>query len=281
MKKTLILILLFLCPGFLFCETNIFSRITLRKSFQTKNDKAEPAAIAYTNPKDAEASYLINAALGFNLIPNSANIFVYPFIEYHRNTLVEKEQFNYLGGISFEWTLFDLAKRDWSPVLISSAAYNNNRLKKIESLKSSIYLTLVVKNWSSHTFWKTIFVEAFPYIGVENENRRKTVAIDDKGNIYRTFFRFKLTCNPFMAINSIRERIEINLDYQYRHDFITPFKQLSRTHEYFLLDASYIAFQSADKKRRAEIGFEYVNGEDPSIGFEKQSYTAVVLKVKL
>lgn len=279
MKK--LFLFLFFCPSLLFCETSILSRFTLRQSFQTKSGSAEPATIAYTNPKEAKSSYLMNAAIGFNLFPESkAYLSIYPFVEYHRNTLIDKEQFNYLGGISIEWVPFDILKNKWSPVLISSAAYNNDKQKKIESFKGSMYLTLVFK-WSSFNIFKTIFVEAFPYIGIENENRMKTEAIDKKGNIYRTFLRFNLSCNPFMAIGVIKERIEINLDLQHRYDFITPFKQLSRDHSYFLLSCSYKVYQSEDKKKSVEIGIEYVNGEDPVRGFEKQCYHAVILKMKL
>jgi len=279
MKKLLLFLLL--CPSLLFCETSILSRFTVRQSFQTKNDKAEPATIAYTSPKEAKSSYLINAALGFNLFPKSKTyLFVYPFFEYHRNTLIDKEQFNYLGGISVEWMPFDILKNKWSPVLISSAAYSNDRMKEIESFKGNIYLTFVFK-WSSFTIFKTFFVEAFPYIGIENENRLKTATASSEGNVYRALFRYKISCNPFMAIGIIGDRIEISLDLQYRYDFITSFKQLSRDHRYVSLGCSYKIYQTEDKAKSAEIGIEYVNGEDPVRGFEKQCYHAAVLKVKL
>ena len=106
-------------------ENNIFEQITLRKSFQSKNDKAESAIVTFSKPKDKAESWLLNAAIGINILPNTAEVLTLsPYIEYHRNSLIDKEQnfattFSTEDYILFDRTIIDTA----SDTLINT---NNN-----------------------------------------------------------------------------------------------------------------------------------------------------------
>jgi len=278
MKKLFLIFLIFSTP--IFCENNFFKNITLRQSFQSKNDKAEPASFTFTNPKDGESSFLINTALGINLFPYNENLTFSPFIEYHRNTLIDKEQFTYSGGAFFEWVAIKITGKEikWVPILIASAKYNNDRKKDIESFMGNIYVA-ILNPLSNINLGKVASLEFYPYFGIENENRMKTENQSDKGNIYRFFLRLNLVLNPFNNVKSMMGKIQISFDYQYRYDFSTFLKDLSKKHNYFTADLNYQLFQS--NKLSAVVGLEYVNGEDPTQGFEKQSYYALLFKIKL
>jgi len=87
-----------------FSQDKFIDRFTLRQSFQSKNDKAEPAVFTFTKPKDKEESWLLNAATGYNLLKSSnAVLTLDPYFEYHKSTLIDKIQDNWQAGISSEW----------------------------------------------------------------------------------------------------------------------------------------------------------------------------------
>lgn len=275
-------------------KTSFFNQISLRKSFQSKNDKAEPAIITYSNPKEKESSWLLNGALGINLLPKTKEVITLsPYIEYHRNTLIDKEQDNFQTGLSFEWQTSDISSKGWTPILISSIKYNNDFIKDISSLQGNLYFTPLFKGkgldakyfWLPNTtvnFGKLFQFVYTPYIGLENENRLETDDGLDKGNIYRTYIRISSNILLFPKNKQLKNRFEFNVDWQYRYNFSENVQSLTTDeHLYFTSSFNYIFFKTDDDKKSAKIGIDYVNGENPTKNFEDQSFYAISLKIKL
>ena len=126
---------------------SFFEKVSLRKSFQSKNDKAEPAVFTYTNPRDKAESWLLNAAIGFNVLSQTQKVITLsPYFEYHRNTLIDKEQNNIQSGLALEWQLWQLkdsSTREWTPILITSTKYNKDLVKDVSSFQGNYALTFL------------------------------------------------------------------------------------------------------------------------------------------
>lgn len=292
--KTTILSLFFI--GFIFTsygQDKFFDRLTLRQSFQSKNDKAEPAVFTYTKPKDKNESWLLNAAIGFNILKSNNSVLTLdPYFEYHKNTLIDKIQDNWQAGISSEWQSRDLSQKKWSPVFITAVKYNEDLIKNNTSFQGNIYFTPLFKGKAKKPkyFWIPNNISDFgnmfqfsytPYVGLENENRIKTKEETSSGNIYRALFRVTSTLSLFPKNENLKGKLEFYFDWQYRNNFSENVNDLTiKEHKYITTSFNYNFFSDNEGKVFAKIGFDYTNGENPTKNFEKQSFYAVSLKVK-
>ncbi|MDF2432487.1 MAG: hypothetical protein JWP44_2118 [Mucilaginibacter sp.] len=269
---------------------------SLRKSFGSKNDKADPASFTFNKPKDADASWAADAAFGYNLLRKAPQIITLdPYIEFHKNTLIKKKQDSREVGLSLQWqtTTFRMGSPIWSPVFIVAEKYNEDRAKGNNSMRGNVYFTADFKG--QHFGFFSFIVpnqivtagDAFdfqytPYVGVEHENRTKAESDSASGHIYRYLLRINPQISLFPTNNSMAGRIVLGVDYQYRRDFSKSVKEMAYNgHEYFTAGIKYVFIKSTDKRKFAAVGLDFVNGEDPTTNFKQQSYYAISLKVKM
>ena len=296
MKNSILLFILFFCVSVYSQDKdhNFFDRLTLRKSFESKDSEAEPATFTYTKPKNKDESWLLNAAVGINILPCTREILTLaPYFEYHRNTLIDKEQNNWQTGLSLEWQTQNLAIKNWSPIFISALKYNQDEIQDISSFQGNIYFTPLFKGKGgkpeyfylpsiTSNFWNLFTFSYSPYIGLENENRIKTENDVNSGNIYRGYVRLTSSVLLFPNSKKLENKFEFNMDWQYRYNLSENVESLNKNeHIFFTASFNYTVFSKNEGKRSAKIGIDYVNGENPLRSFEKQSYYALTLKVKL
>ncbi|SEE63033.1 hypothetical protein SAMN04487765_3474 [Tenacibaculum sp. MAR_2010_89] len=273
---------------------SIFNRISLRKSFQSTNSTAEPATITYTKSKGKSSSWLLDAAIGVDLTPRDSikAISLTSYFEYHKNTLINEEQNNWLTGLALEWLIFDIQKKNWTPILISSIKYNKDNFNDVSSFQGSYYFTTIFKRKSNlKYFWipnnivnigKSIQFNYTPYFGIENENRISTNQDSNNGSIYRAYFRVTPYLSIFKSYKKLNKLFDITADWQYRYNLYENVSSLNRkNHKFFFISANYIFFSNNDGNKTAKIGLDYTNGGNPTIGFKEQSFYAVSLKVQL
>lgn len=297
MKKPLIIIMSMYLGHCINAQERV-GEFTLRQSFQSKNDKAEPAEISFSKAKGKDASWLLNAAIGYNwnsLTKNLNNgiLIISPYAEYHRNTIVGKEQNNWQAGVSAEWQInsIEMDKSSWSPLFITAAKYNNDNIKDNTSFQGNLYFTPLFKGRSQDPkyFWIPNIYSQFgnriqftysPYIGVENENRINTKNPLEKGNIYRFYTRITATLSLFPNLQHKERCFEINGDLQYRNNFSENVEALTvKNHTYFTSSINYVFYSSGTKSYK--VGADYTTGENPAKNFEKQSFYTISLKIKL
>ena len=294
MKKLILGLLLTSIAFSTYSQDKFIDRFTLRQSFQSKNDKAEAAVFTFAKPKHKEDSWLLNAAIGYNLLKyNESTLTLDPYLEYHKNTLIDKVQDNWQFGISSEWQSRDLSQKKWSPIFITAIKYNDDKVKKNTSFQGNIYFTPLFKGkakdpkycWipnNTSDFGKVLQFSYSPYIGLENENRLKTEKDSSAGNIYRVLFRITSTISLFPKSEKLKGKFEYNIDWQYRNNFSENVDDLINIEQKFLVSSFNYTFFSVDEgKKSAKIGFDYTNGENPTKNFEQQSFYAISLKVKL
>lgn len=294
MKIPLLLFFVFGLTFTLYSQDKFIDRFTLRQSFQSKNDKAEPAVFTFTKPKQNDESWLLNAAVGYNLLKSSVTVLtVDPYFEYHKNTLIDKKQDNWQAGVSTEWQMRDLSEQIWSPIWISAVKYNEDRIKQTTSFQGNIYFTPLFKGkgLKPKYFWipnnASNFGELFqfiysPYLGFENENRIRTQNESSSGSIYRALFRLTSAITLFPKSEKLCEKFEFTIDWQYRNNFEETVDSLTDSeHTFLTMSFNYAFFSAEDGKKVAKIGIDYTNGENPTKNFEQQSFYAVNIKVKL
>ncbi len=293
--KCWVLLIILVCAAFsVRSQDSFLDRFTLRQSFQSTNARAEPAIFTFTKPKEKEASWLLNAAVGYNLLKNnSAVLRLNPYFEYHKNTLIDRMQNNWQVGLSSEWQSRDFTQKQWSPIFITAIKYNEDKIKKNTSFQGNLFFTPLFKGKAMDPlyFWipnnTSNFGRAFqfsytPYIGLENENRINTEIEASSGNIYRAVFRITSEVSLFPQNEQLRGKFMFNVDWQYRNNFRETVADLTATeHKYFTTSFNYTFFSDNDGSKSAKIGLDYTNGENPTRNFEQQSFYAISLKVKL
>jgi hypothetical protein len=293
--KAFILAVLLVCLAFTAWSQDAFlDRFTLRQSFQSRNARAEPAVFTFTKPKERAESWLLNAAIGYNLLKSSNEVLMLnSYFEYHKNTLIDRHQDNWQVGFSSEWQSRDFTRKQWSPIFITAIKYNEDQIKNNTSLQGNVYVTPLFKGKAMNPryFWIPNNTSNFgrffqfsytPYIGFENENRINTEIDTSSGNIYRAVFRITSEVSLFPQNEQLRGKFEFNVDWQYRNNFRETVADLTeREHEYLTTSFNYTFFSDDDGRRSAKIGLDYTTGENPTRNFEQQSFYAVSLKVKL
>lgn len=271
-----------------------YKRISLRQSFDSKTDKARPASITYTNPDDGDESWLINIAVGLDLTPDSEEIIIInPYMEFHRNSLVDKEQYNWQAGVFAEWQTQDIFEKKWSPVLIGAVRFNDDRIGNVSSLQTNVYFTPLFrgKGLKAEYFWlpntavnlgKAFRFIYTPYLGLETENRLQTDLNDASGSIYRGYFSISSSMIFFPESEVLKDRFEIDLDWQYRYILGENVVIITQNdYNYFNIAFNYILYRASDGKKIVKLGFDYTTGENPARNFQDQTFYALSLKVRL
>lgn len=279
---------------YVYSQDKFIDRFTVRQSFQSKNDRAEPALFTFAKPKDKDQSWLLNAAIGYNLLKKSNSVLtIDPYFQVNKNTLIDKIQNNWQAGVSSEWQCRDMSKRNWSPIIIAAIKYNEDISKQITSFQGSIYFTPLFKGkakrpkyfWipnNTSDFGNVIQFTYSPYLGFENENRLKTESESSLGAIYRAVFRVTSIISLFPKSDQLKGKFEFNFDWQFRNNISESVDDLTKSdHKYFTTSFNYTFFNADDGKKSAKIGIDFTNGENPAKNFEQQSFYSISLKVKL
>lgn len=180
----------------------------VRQSSESTDKKGEPAAVLLTFPYQKSASYAVDG--GIAVERESERFFSKLLAEYHRNTLIDKEQNNGQVGLGAEWYLRDLVSPDiiTNYILTGTAKY----VRDVVASKGSFLHTLELGLLSS-TFNKPIragglnanYVLISPSIGYEYQNTfdAKAETRDSlRGNVLRGMGKAKvsLTLNKRVVV---------------------------------------------------------------------------------
>ena len=292
--KTKILFFLILFAQAEIAFGSFFDKLTIRKSFDSKNDKAEAAIFTYTHPKENPESWLLDVALGYDLTTTCKEILtIDPFFEIHRNTLTDKKQYTYQSGLSLEWQIKNMVNKKWSPILIFTPKYSSDQLKMSDSFKSNLYFTPLFKGrgLKAKWFWMpsistnvgNIFQFSYtPYVGFENENNLKSNNDSLKGSSYRFIFKITSTLSLFPKSSKLKEKFDFTFDWQYRNTLANNILVNNKNElHYFSTGFNYTIYNTEKLKKFVKIGIDYTNGENPDKDFKEQSYYALSIKVKL
>lgn len=264
-----------------------FNRLSLAQSFQSRPEKDKAATLNLVFPKDTVSSQNFSFAIGYNVLPENGSVSLKPFYEWQKNTLAAKKQNTVLTGLNFQGFLLNQLR---GPSIYSIAAvnYKNDRIKSSKGTQASLYLTPIFPARNGKFIFlpdavmhsKAIEAVYNVYGGAEYENRRQAKDDTQNGTLFRWYGR--ITGFFYPLPDMLRKRIEIIPDYSIRSAWANHTTSEANTNRLWKLTANFILLSKEQSKfADIKIGYDYVNGADPTTGFEKQQISMVSFKIKI
>lgn len=289
-----------------------WAKLTLRETFDTKFVPT-PAYLQYTNPRDADASIAIGAALKYQVSPHP-RLEIAPTVEYMRNTDAAKEQDVLKAGVYADWLVRDIGPETpgtpspsdsalvGSPNLILRADYKRDGVKETAGAQGTALLTAVFRcGLGRPCAWYIpnervdvgfADIQYSPYVGVEFESVLSAAEGGIEDTEVRPLFRVQAALYPRFTNCRTRiataadlerpecpDRVQLTADWSYRTDLLGNLTPNDRWHSLFEGRLDVYLVGNARSDRAASIGLSYLVGEDPSRGFERQELTRIAFKV--
>lgn len=257
-------------------QGSFLERVHVRRSVDFHNEVKNPALLQMTVPRGERASILLQAGVSVDLIETPL-LEVYPFVEYHRNTEVKREQDVLRGGGVAEWQVLPIGRNlgTHSPLLFGQLNAKRDDARETEAVQASLLYTHLFAGKGRvipfpNTFHDRGGLRFFyaPQVGVEYESAR---ANDSTDAVTRGVGEVFVAVYPFFR--RWGERVETTVQYSFRRDLGDFGGSSDRTHHFV---ATGLNLNLLDRgMMRAGIGAEYVWGENPALGFESEEYLQV------
>lgn len=272
--------------------SNAVRRVTLRESADDKNRLEKPASFFFEIPSEGHDSYSIDAGLKINVLaPQAASEAEFgPKIEYHRKTTTDKEQDNFQAGAAGGILLGELVDLDPEPVaacawyLSASAAYKRDNAKKTEGGLYKVQFSPLYTPWHLNYLGPTNDLHLYlfaPTAGVEVDDATKTEVSAKDGTTVRGHAGVDISLYPFQqAIRDMvhrRQALEIAVGLHHWWDLSESGGIDDSRDGHDLLKVGATFYFAENKK--VGLGVEYVNGENPSEGLDKQKLSRLSLKL--
>ncbi len=276
----------------------LFNELELRQSFGSVEMKREPVRFQFTLPDDHENSFLIDGALGIPFfdaaLTRGLQMTGKLIGEYHRNTLLDEEQYTWQAGFSTAIRTKihkNSAKTRYSQFIFSpTIKYSRNVLDTI----SSLLFTLDIMPFVSKT--KGVNLGTYTIRGnrklihllsvipaFEFQNNYSAQNDSDDGRILRPAIKMQYSIGgnkirvPLSRMVEPVKTWEASIDYTLRYAVINStlnreeFSNLLETgvNYYFLTSPVSISF-----------GVSYNYGSDPMQGLNKQKFWLATLCIQ-
>ncbi len=310
MKKLVLLLICLWCSKNIFAQTSIQRnihpkkintekwsdfkiRVNLRQSFQSKLEKDEAAFFSLVFPKDSISSQNFSGAIGYNVFdPDKKDASLRPFVEWQKNTASDKKVNVRFAGLAFQGPLWNFPKNQkktvWTPYGIAAVNFKEDRIKQTKGLQSSFYFTPIFKkinniayplpdviiNTTAISFYYNV------YSGFEFEDRKNSIKKTAAGSVKRFYNRAVGYFYPLP--NLLQRRLEIIPDFTYRTAINNKTTYEKSNEQLFKLSINIILItKESSKLADVKIGYDYINGIDPTKGFDDQSLQTITLKIKI
>jgi hypothetical protein len=271
-----------------------FSKIQLklRQSFQSEDTKPEPAALTFTKPSGAKASFLVDGALGLKIV-NQPTFGLTFFGEYHRNTLITTPQNTIQGGLAAEWftnkkfNINDERKNSTTTIINLNTKYSRDVVAKTHSLQFAGEITplflrkdrknALLPNDDHNHIGKAFDLVYYPAIGLEDQYTFQAKNDSARGNVLRAVGKIYVGIKPLPEL--LKSRIELFADFKERYNLQNSTDYRHRNFAFIQTGINFILFQTDGKF--AKIGASFNKGANPSQGLTEQEYYLISLKVKI
>jgi hypothetical protein len=270
---------------------NFFHNLKVSKGFQSQDDKSEPAVFSITLPAKGENSYLVNTGIAYDLVrithagTDNVKTTFSPFVEYNRNTLIDKEQNSYTVGIANNYILgkYTAAQRKVRYFFLDNAlSYQRNRADTTHSLIITSYATMV-RSGISDAIWlqtpKTVYkgLSYFLSVSAGPEYQYRFEGPDSlKGGIGRIFYTVEGRLLQKLHGELGDPFVELRISNTGRYDVLNS----SDTKEGYLplFVPELLIYPSLTYN--FSIGFSYNAGSDPIAGLRDQRFFLFVVNFK-
>ncbi len=280
------------------------SKITIQNEIDPLPDKPDPAIFQLTFPKGADDSWLIDAAIGYNFETkgqwirdvNSEIDFkkgkkrwsFTPLFSYHRNTLVEEEQYNWQTGVSVNFANINRKPND--NVMIShyasmSLKYSRNVIDSVQSFlftgQYDIFRSGIRGiNLGTNTYTKSPFLQYFsitPSYQLQYNFMANSKA--KEGSILRPQFvvNYEIGSNLERIQRDAKKKISLSLEYTGRYDVANS----TGIREYYThLFKTGLNLYLLNDPMTVTISGTFNYGSDPAKGLQNQQFWLLGLKLQ-
>ena len=256
----------------------------IRQSFESTDQKAEPAAFLATFPNDKPISTLIDGGFGYQQMLALNRLFVRGSLEYHRNTLIEKPQNSLLAGAGVEWYLRPAAS-PFNLILNSDLKYVRDEEENKGSFVWTGELAPFAVLLNAPKSFLNNSLRLFPSLsaGYEYQNVFDAPAATRDsltGDVLRAVMKGKISVK-FLEVPAGglvgKPVLEIYADGALRYDVFNSTRNLSGWHP--MVDTGLLLFPTG--KEDLAIGINYVGGENPLKGLSRQKYWLFAIRIKI
>lgn len=281
-------------------EGSLWSRVHIRQNLNTKQEVAQPAFLQFTDPKGKDSSFAVGIGLRYDAVATKF-LELGPFVEYQRNTLVDKEQNVFKGGLSLVWQAQCIdptgkacgAPNDNSGFLLSNINYKRDSVKDDKAAQVAVFYThawvgkgkrgsrrfplpnLYFPVGRTQGGNEMIGILYSPNVGLEFDQIYEAKAPEAEGDVLRGVFDVSVLLMP--APQFLDNSVELSLRGVYRTDFSDSTNQKDDDHPLFVGALTYYFLKGESPERKAGISLAYTDGEDPTNGFEDQSFWRLAL----
>jgi hypothetical protein len=266
----------------------LFKNIRLRQSFETSNQKPEPAKIQVSIPDKGKANWLLDAGLSADIARISNTINSNITVEYHHNSLIRRIQNNFQAGYGLNY--FGDKATGLNSIITFNIQYVRDWQFPSNSLAVTGNYTLFNQdkglrlNQAGYLGHKTYTYNLNPYVGFEYQYIGGTTG--NNGNVLRPLANISAAIalnkkqTPREAANSAPQKtIELEAGYVMRYAVINSTGNGEGYTQLFKVGLNYYIMSS--KTINASLGASYNNGSDPLFGLKEQSYWLIALQLEL
>ena len=294
--------------------TDWSNSFVLRKSIHdytadTGSKKAKKGALfTYTDSRDKGASFLVNSGILYsrsktvvssNKVPLYTQISFSPFVQFDRNTLIDKEQFNYSAGIAYTNNWLDYEEfysaheeeRRFNVPLNLVTSYRKDRELNIESIQTSLYFTpqmnsidkdkkLVKTGYFKPLIKGRLAILTDTKLGLEHDYIYNNANAGFEGNFLRTYSKALL---GMALVEKGEYYFTTAIDVQYRYALERPDSFVENSFALWTFSISWKPFPLNIDNRNISpsVSIMHQNGEDPSKGFANQAYWAITFDITI
>jgi hypothetical protein len=267
-----------------------FSGFQLRQSFQTPDQQLNPALVQLTIPGNGRDNWLVDAGISVTLGQLSQGSFTSKLVgEFHRNTLVDSQQYNYQLGYNFS-IQHSKGNDHTVPVWTGNVKYIRDIVDSGHSVAASLNLALYRTSRTTTCIGRPGYSSDYKYTYQLNpslEVQYQQVLASDKsatGAIIRPLldlaasFAINKPMDPKAKIKTPSKLIEVSLDYDNRYAVVNSTKDGEGFSKLMKAGLSYYFFSTTSSS--ASVGASYNLGSDPLNGLKDQRFFLFALQVQ-
>jgi hypothetical protein len=258
------------------------TRVKVRQSVADSSLIEKPAKFQWVRSDDGnEDTSSIDVGLTFLNVPETAYFRIAPFAEYHRQTLTTKRQDNFQAGVAFDNAMGDVSL-GLAALNQLALSYKEDRWSTGEAFLARLTTIPVnphtVPGWGSEGLAGSTVYVWLPTLGIQYESAENVRKSQKGGQTYRAYGSVELAFYPNGKILKNRFEVVVRASAWRNFSASRAFALLyERDQTLFAASLSYYL----DPKKRVGLGVDYVNGQNPEQGLQKQKSTTLSLKLKI
>lgn len=268
-------------------DKSVFKAISVSASMQTYESQQEPAQFQFTLPHEGSSSWLLNAAASVGLKPLSKGTLTSKFVaEFHRNTLIDDEQYNYQAGYQFE--IMDGDGSKLTPYITGNVKYVRDQIADKHSLAASVNALPYYHPDKGFVLGSPGYFnsENFTYVvapSIEFQYQEYFASATHSGSILRPIVNLSnsLAFNKEAKYAPLK-LLELTFNYVWRYALINSTANEEGRTSLLKTGLNYYLYSGATgKSSPVSLGINYNQGSDPLNGLLKQRYWLFSLQVKI